>query len=102
MSLDKWIKSEEEKDEEGKAEAEKKSKTKKKKSSTKNKPKSKTLLQESEALITPENAIKKFTKYTLVCPKKSCGYQKTILKKQLIEKDKICPRCKSEMKIKKI
>ena len=94
--MDKWIKSEEEEDE-----AERKSETKKKKTSTKTKPKSKIFLQESDALTSSDKTIKKFSKYVLICPKKSCGYQKTLMKKQLNDKDKICPRCKSVMKIRK-
>ncbi|MBN1803396.1 MAG: hypothetical protein JW891_17935 [Candidatus Lokiarchaeota archaeon] len=49
-----------------------------------------------------EQEPKNFKKYNLSCPKKSCNYQKTIMKKQLNEKDKICPRCNSEMKIKRV
>ncbi|MHA1292879.1 MAG: hypothetical protein ACTSQJ_09455, partial [Promethearchaeota archaeon] len=45
---------------------------------------------------------KKLNKFTLICKKAKCKYQKTILKRQLLEEDKICPRCKGEMKIKKI
>ncbi|HEY0090653.1 MAG TPA: hypothetical protein VGB37_17510 [Candidatus Lokiarchaeia archaeon] len=46
--------------------------------------------------------IEKFAKYNLTCSKKGCGYKKTIVKKELNEQDKKCPRCKSEMKIKNI
>jgi len=42
----------------------------------------------------------KLTKYTLVCPNTKCKYQKTIMKKQLNEIDRKCPRCNKEMKIK--
>jgi len=41
----------------------------------------------------------KLTKFDLTCPKAKCKYKKTIVKKTLAEKDKICPRCKSEMKL---
>ncbi|MFW9951303.1 MAG: hypothetical protein ACFFKA_14380 [Candidatus Thorarchaeota archaeon] len=40
------------------------------------------------------------SKHTLVCSKSKCKYQKVIVKKNLTEKDKICPKCKSQMKIK--
>jgi hypothetical protein len=42
----------------------------------------------------------KLVKYTLICLNKKCKYQKIIVKKKLVEKDKICPRCGKEMKIK--
>lgn len=42
----------------------------------------------------------KLTKYTLVCPNTKCKYQKKIMKKQLNEIDRKCPRCNKEMKIK--
>jgi hypothetical protein len=42
----------------------------------------------------------KLTKYKLTCTNSKCKYQKIIMKKQLTEMDKICPRCKKEMKIK--
>lgn len=42
----------------------------------------------------------KLAKYTLVCQNTKCKYQKIIVKKQLSEEDKICPRCEKEMKIK--
>jgi len=41
----------------------------------------------------------KLTKFDLTCPNAKCKYKKTIMKKNLTEKDKICPRCKSEMKL---
>jgi len=41
----------------------------------------------------------KLTKFDLTCPNAKCKYKKTIVKKTLTEKDKICPRCKSEMKL---
>ena len=43
---------------------------------------------------------KNLTKYVLICSKLKCKYKKTIMKKELSEKDRICPRCKSEMKVK--
>jgi acetyl-CoA carboxylase beta subunit len=84
LGLDKWIKPEE---------AKKKPKIKddaKKPKKTESKPK------EKKGAIGPKNLLK----FNLVCPKAKCKYQKTIRKKELTEKDKICPRCKSIMKIK--
>ena len=84
MGLDKWIKPEE---------AKKKPKIKdgsKKPKKTESKPK------EKKGAIGPKN----LSKFNLVCPKAKCKYQKTIRKKELTDKDKVCPRCKSIMKIK--
>jgi len=39
-------------------------------------------------------------KYTLVCPNAKCKYQKTIMKKELTDDDKTCPRCNKRMKTK--
>ncbi|MFX0004639.1 MAG: hypothetical protein ACFE9J_14235 [Candidatus Hermodarchaeota archaeon] len=47
-----------------------------------------------------ENQSIKLVKYTLVCKNAKCKYQKVIVKKQITAKDKTCPRCDSEMKIK--
>ena len=47
-----------------------------------------------------EEGLLKLTKFELICSKAKCKYKKTIVKKYLTEKDKICPRCKSEMKLK--
>ncbi|MFX0038985.1 MAG: hypothetical protein ACFFCY_09575 [Promethearchaeota archaeon] len=47
-----------------------------------------------------ENLSIKLVKYTLVCKNAKCKYQKVIVKKQLTEEDKTCPRCSNEMKIK--
>ena len=41
----------------------------------------------------------KLTKFVLICSKPKCKYKKTIVKKELSEKDRICPRCKNEMKV---
>ncbi len=75
MGLDKWIKPEE---------------TAKKPKKPESKPK------ENKGTI----GLKNLLKFDLVCPKAKCKYQKTIRKKELTDKDKICPRCKSIMKIK--
>ncbi len=93
MSLDKWIKTEKEE--------EKKKEDEKKKKPLKKKPQSESINQNIETTKTHDTRLKKLTKYILICPKKSCGYQKTLMKKQLIENDKICPRCKGNMKVKK-
>ena len=39
------------------------------------------------------------TKFVLICSKPKCKYKKIIMKKELSEKDRICPRCKNEMKV---
>ena len=41
----------------------------------------------------------KLKKFVLICSKAKCKYKKSIMKKELSEKDCICPRCKSEMKV---
>ena len=43
---------------------------------------------------------KKLIKYILACKTAKCNYKKTIVKRMLTDKDKICPRCKGEMKVK--
>lgn len=87
MSLDKWIKPEEEK----KEEKEEKAGEEEQKEATGDK---------SEEIDKKESQTSKLKKYHLKCPKKSCKYQKTLMKSNLTEKDKTCPRCKSEMKVK--
>ncbi len=86
MGLDKWLKPEE---------ADKKPKSKKTAPGKEKK-------SPSEKDIKPdlEKSYSKLTKYKLTCANSKCKYQKTIMKKQLTELDKICPRCKKEMKIK--
>ncbi|MBN1214108.1 MAG: hypothetical protein JXA99_01575 [Candidatus Lokiarchaeota archaeon] len=80
MSLDKWVNSKQ-----------------KKKEITKKVDNKKDLF-ESEDLKKKGN----LKKYLLKCPKSNCNYQKTILKSTLSEKDIICSRCKSQMKIKEL
>ncbi len=87
MGLDKWLKTEEEVEREEKKKA---VLTEAKKSK-----------RESEKLSTFKSPPTQLVKYVLVCPNAKCKYQKTIMKKQLKEKDKICPRCNKEMKVKK-
>jgi hypothetical protein len=44
----------------------------------------------------------KFEKFELICKNVKCKYKKILKKKRISEKDLICPRCKNEMKVKKI
>ncbi|NVM18192.1 MAG: hypothetical protein HWN80_10785 [Candidatus Lokiarchaeota archaeon] len=85
MGLDKWIKSEETKTKEKKKKEEG---DQKKKSDSK--PKGKQI----------EKNLLKLTKFELICSNAKCKYKKTIVKKLLTKKDKVCPRCKNEMKLK--
>jgi hypothetical protein len=55
---------------------------------------------QSKKVSTEKLAVSKFNKYVLVCTRAKCKYQKTIMKKNLSDKDKICPKCKSKMKAK--
>ena len=79
MGLDKWIKPEETK-----------SKKKIDKEENDSKPKDEQI----------DKQISKIRKFDLTCSNAKCKYKKTIMKKTLTEKDKVCPRCKMEMKIK--
>ena len=83
MGLDKWIKPE------GTV---KKTEKKEEARSTK-KPKTQPIKKKSEKEST------NLTKFVLICSKPKCKYKKTIMKKELSEKDRICPRCKNEMKV---
>ena len=83
MGLDKWIKPE------GTV---KKTEKKEEARSTK-KPKTQPIKKKSEKEST------NLTKFVLICSKPKCKYKKTIVKKDLSEKDRICPRCKNEMKV---
>ncbi len=92
MSLDKWIKSDEKKEPKKKSE-------KKKKEPIKEEVQPKTTREKpDQKKKTIESTTQKIIKHHLKCSKKGCNYQKTIVKKQLNEKDTICPRCKSVMK----
>ena len=93
MSLDKWIKPEKKK-------PDKKNEDNSKNTPQKNSIKVKSTSKKKETQSLPETKTRKITKFVLICPKKTCGYQKTLMKKELSEKDKICPRCKGNMKIK--
>jgi hypothetical protein len=86
MGLDKWLKTED---------IEKKSK--KKKESTVQKKKEKIGKAQDTDL---EKKSINLTKFMLICTNRKCKFQKIIMKKQLSEDDKICPRCNQQMKIK--
>ncbi|UCD01349.1 MAG: hypothetical protein JSV23_10800 [Promethearchaeota archaeon] len=88
MGLDKWLKSDDIA----------KESTKKKESSIKAKRSKGEQIQPKEL----ETQSIKLTKYVLVCPNAKCKYQKTIIKKQITDEDKTCPRCKTKMKIKEL
>ena len=85
MGLDKWIKTEE-------------TKTKTIKKKDKGDPRKKSDSKPKDKQIDKE--LSKLTKFDLTCPNAKCKYKKTIVKKFLTEKDKVCPRCKNEMKLK--
>ena len=87
MSLDKWIKSDKEKSDQNRN---------KKKSHIEKKNKSDKSFKNSE----PEKILLK--KYRLNCSKKKCNYQKIVMKRELSEKDLICPRCEGKMKVNEI
>ena len=85
MSLDKWIKSDKEKS--NKKSNKENSEAKKTKNSN-----------NSLKKLEPEKRLLK--KFHLNCSKKNCNYQKIVVKRELSEKDLICPRCEGKMKIK--
>ncbi|MHA1670826.1 MAG: hypothetical protein ACTSV5_09640 [Promethearchaeota archaeon] len=89
MSLDKWIKKEED--------------NKKVKKKPPEKEKVEEPIEVFEFQPTEVGTIKNsrlLTKFVLTCSNSKCKYKKTLKKRTLKDKDKICPRCKSEMKIK--
>lgn len=83
MSLDKWIKDDK----------------KAKKPPKKEKVEEKIEVLESKEVKIINNSLS-LTKFVLTCSDSKCKYKKTLKKKTLKDKDKICPRCKKEMKIK--
>ena len=87
MGLDKWLKPEDS--------------TKKKKTKESSPIKDKVTNSKHTSKKSLESLLSMLKKYTLICSNSKCKYQKTLMKKQLIEKDKICPRCNKELKIKK-
>ena len=87
MSLDKWLKSEGNK------------KNSKKKSSPKEQTE-KRIDDDLKDKLQLEHQIK-LIKHNLVCTSANCKYQKTIIKKQLTDDDKKCPKCNKQMKLMK-
>lgn len=90
MSLDKWIKNE-------------KDNKKDKKKPTPKKENIEETIDEIEFQPPEVDATKdssSLTKFLLTCSDSKCNYKKTLKKKNLKDKDKICPRCSKEMKIK--
>lgn len=83
MGLDKWLKS----DDVDKKQIKKPTEVKKKKD------------EEQEKSNIKTNRLK-LQKYILNCPNSKCKYQKIVMKKELNDIDKICPRCSKEMKVK--
>jgi len=57
----------------------------------------KVLEQESKAEAPTS---RKLVKRILTCTNSKCKYTKKIIKKELSERDLICPRCKKKMKVK--
>ncbi len=111
MSLDKWIK------------PEKKKKAPKKEPVVKKEPKKESVVKKdltekkvskkkveidsgknksSDKKLPPKQKPPKITKHLLKCSKKSCKYQRTLVKKNLSEKDMVCRKCKSKMTSKKV
>jgi len=89
ISLDKWLKESSKK---------KQSKIKEIKiDSADEEPKS----NEKEILI-KKSPLGKLQKFKLKCQNKKCGYQKTMVKVKLTEKDELCPKCSKTMKIEKL
>ena len=88
MGLDKWLKPED-----------KVKKPKKKKVSSVQVKEKKSKQAQNQGI---EKKKIKLTKYTLVCPNAKCKYQKTIMKKELTDDDKTCPRCSKVMKVKEV
>ena len=86
ISLDKWIKTE-----------------KKRKNETNNNNIVKTKNKSSKKNIDKnEELVEISEKFELTCKNAKCKYKKILKKKRISERDIICPRCKNEMKVKKI
>lgn len=43
----------------------------------------------------------RLSKFILICTNSKCKYQKVLMKRKLVYRDKTCPKCKSEMKEKR-
>ena len=82
LSLDKWLKPKKDPDKSNKSEDISKTPQKKQKSDVK-------------PIEAPNNSL--LIKFELTCSNSKCKYKKLLKKKQLKEKDKICPRCRSNM-----
>jgi hypothetical protein len=101
MSLDKWLGKEEEEEEE-EEQAENEVDTKQVSDNFQ-----KTLLpSDTEELKGKEEEKRessgaKLTKYLLSCSNSKCEYKKTLMKRELTSDDKVCPRCKSDMNVRK-
>ncbi|TFG03885.1 MAG: hypothetical protein EU542_00765 [Promethearchaeota archaeon] len=85
MGLDKWLQSE-------------KTEKRKKKESV-------AVVSEDKELDGIKEKVKEshktLSKFTLICTNSKCKYQKLLMKRALNNKDKICPKCNNEMKVKK-
>jgi len=90
VSLDKWIKNDEDNKKVKKKPPPKKEKVEEAIEEFEFQPAEVDLIKDSRLL----------TKFALTCSDSKCKYKKTLKKKTLKDKDKICPRCKKEMKIK--
>lgn len=89
ISLDKWLKET----------------SKKKKKMEKLKPDENvktTLISSEKRIIIKKTPLGKLQKFKLKCQSKKCGYQKTIVKTKLTNKDELCPKCSKNMKIEKL
>ncbi len=86
MGLDKWLKPEDSSNSSKRKRVSPEDNKKKKNNQVKKK--------------TAEDISPKLMKYKFICQNNKCKYQKIIVKKQLMETDKTCPRCGKEMKIK--
>ncbi len=102
MSLDKWI-TPGKKPPKKKPDIEKPAEKKPPKKKPEEKKNNKIIKEEIQiSLKKQEKATLNYTKFSLSCPKKGCNYQKIKVKKELSDRDKICPRCKGQMNVKQI
>ena len=84
MGLDKWIQSDNDKKKEHKEPKVNISDRKEQKTNKKR----------------PRESQKQLSKFTLICSNSKCKYQKVLMKRSLDSRDKICPKCKKEMRLK--
>jgi hypothetical protein len=84
MGLDKWIQSDNDKKKEHKEPKVNISDRKEQKTNKKR----------------PRESQKQLSKFTLICSNSKCKYQKVLMKRSLDRRDKICPKCKKEMRLK--